>query len=76
MLLSTAAQAAAITTAATQASKKAFIRILRNLAWCTRPLLHFARTPHTTGEVTVRGRSRQPTTGADQWDDILEGWRR
>jgi hypothetical protein len=32
MLLSTAAEAAAITTAATQASKKAFIRILHNLA--------------------------------------------
>jgi len=35
-----------------------------------------ARTPHITGEVTVRGRSWQPTTGADQWDDILEGWGR
>jgi hypothetical protein len=56
MLLSTAAEAAAITTAVTQASKKAFIRILHSLAGC-------GPTPHSRASQTTGGGPRSGDSG-------------
>jgi hypothetical protein len=58
MLLSTAAEAAAITTAATQASKKAFIRILHNLARC-------GPTDRPKASLTTGGDSPRAVIAAD-----------
>jgi len=48
MLLSTAAEAAAITTAAKQASKKAFIRILYEFGMVNATPAHRPQTSHAT----------------------------